>query len=274
MKRFTLSLLLLFPVLFSFAQERPLQVAFEAESGALKVLHHTYRVGAASSTFDFVTQGGQEILFPFERLTAFVTLADRHQVRFLYQSLELATEITARSAFTIDTVAFAQNEVVDITYSFPFYRFTYLYDLIPGDAELSIGGALQFRNASIRFTSVDGSKRAVSQNLGLVPALALSGKFPFADWLYAGFDLTGIYASSAFINGADFNFEGSLLDASVRAGVMLRPGLESFVNLRFIGGSAAGVSQYPSEFWTQSTEKNTANYLATLALTIGGNLSF
>ncbi|MCA1950615.1 MAG: hypothetical protein LDL24_08580 [Treponema sp.] len=274
MKRFSVSLLFLVLSVFSFAQEKPLKVNFEAESGALKVLYHTYRVGANGTNFNFVNQGGQEILFPFERITASLSLYDQHQVRFLYQSLELATEITARSAFTIDTVTFGPNDVVNITYSFPFYRFTYLYDLLPGPAELSLGGALQFRNASIRFTSVDGSKRAVSQNLGLVPALALSGKFPITDWLYAGFDMTGIYASSAFINGADFNFEGSLLDASVRAGVQLRPELESFVNLRFIGGSAAGVSQYPNEFWTQSTEKDTANYLATLALTIGGKLSF
>ena len=72
----------------------------------------------------------------------------------------------AREAFTIDAVTFAPDAVVDVTYGFPFYRFTYLYDFIEGDANLSAGAALQFRNASIRFTNVDGSQRAISQNLG------------------------------------------------------------------------------------------------------------
>jgi len=274
MKRFVLVFLLVCASALGFSQERPVQVAFEAESGALKILHHTYKVGSTGSTFNFVTQGGQEILFPFERLTASATVFDRHQIRFLYQSLELNTRITAREDFKIDTVTFSKDDVVDITYGFPFYRFTYLYDLLPGDAELSLGAALQFRNASISFTSADGSKRAISQNLGLVPALAISGRIPFGSLFFAGFDATGIYASSALFNGADFEFEGSILDASVRVGMVIQKGLESYVNLRFIGGSAAGVSQYPNEFWTQSVGKETANYLATMALTIGGTVKF
>ena len=194
--------------LYGFSDDKPVQIAFEVESGALKVLYHTYRVGAGSSTFNFVTQGGQEILFPFERLTASTTLIDRHQIRFLYQSLELNTRITARENFTIDNVSFNTGDVVDITYGFPFYRFTYLYDFLPGESELALGAALQFRNASISFTSADGTKRAISQNLGLVPALAVSGRFPFATHFFAAFDATGIYASSAFFNGANFSFEG------------------------------------------------------------------
>jgi len=260
--------------LYGFSDDKPVQIAFEVESGALKVLYHTYRVGAGSSTFNFVTQGGQEILFPFERLTASTTLIDRHQIRFLYQSLELNTRITARENFTIDNVSFNTGDVVDITYGFPFYRFTYLYDFLPGESELALGAALQFRNASISFTSADGTKRAISQNLGLVPALAVSGRFPFATHFFAAFDATGIYASSAFFNGANFSFEGSILDASVRGGMKLQKGLESYINLRFIGGSAAGVSQYPSDYWTQSIGKDTANYLATMALTVGATLTF
>lgn len=272
MKRFIVIVYSVLLTTLVFSEEKPLQVSFEAESGALKILHHTYKVGSSGSIFNFVTQGGQEILFPFERLTAGATLFNRHHIRFLYQSLELNTRITARDNFVIDSVTFASGDVVDITYGFPFYRFTYLYDFIPGEAELSLGAALQFRNASISFTTADGTKRAISQNLGLVPALAVSGRVPFGNTFFAGFDATGIYASSALFNGADFDFEGSILDASIRTGIVLQKGLESFVNLRFIGGSAAGVSQYPNEFWTQSVGKETSNYLATLALTIGGTL--
>ena len=78
-----------------------------------------------------------------------------------------------------------------------------------------------------------------------------------------------MYASSAFINGADFEFEGSILDASLRAGYRLKYGMDIFMNLRFLGGSAAGVSEYEYENWTDSVEKATANYLATTSLTLG-----
>ena len=254
------------------AQANPFTVGFEGEAGAVQVLYHTYQVGEAGTIFDFVKNGGQEILFPFQRYTAIIGILDRHEIRFLYQPLELATQISARAAFTVDGVVFDDGEAVDVTYGFPFYRFSYLYDFLDGDAELSAGAALQFRNASIRFTSVDGSKRAVSQNLGLVPALAVAGRLPLGDRFFAAFDATGIYASSAFFNGADFEFEGSILDASLRAGARMGEKLEAYVNYRFVGGSAAGVSQYPSLYWTQSTEKSTANYLATTSLTIGATL--
>lgn len=256
----------------SFAEEGAVAVRLEAESGAVKVLYHTYRVGEAGTVFDFVNNGGQEILSPFQRFTAILGFGDRHALRFLYQPLTLETSIVAGADFTIDQTTFAEGEAVDIVYGFPFYRLTYLFDLLPSDAELSVGAALQLRNASIRFTSADGAKRAVSQNLGPVPALAVSGRLPFGDGFFAAFDATGIYASSAFFNGADFEFEGSLLDASLRAGFAPRPGLEAYLNLRFVGGSAAGVSQYPNVYWTQSTEKSTANYLATAALTLGATL--
>jgi len=255
------------------AQESPVSLSLEAEGGAVKVLLHTYRVGESGTEFDFVKNGGQEILYPFQRFTASVGFLDRHQVKFLYQPLELATQTVAGADFTIDTVTFPDGEPVDVVYSFPFYRATYLFDFIDGDANLSVGAALQLRNASIRFTSVDGSLRAVSQNLGPVPAIAVAGKLPFDNGLFVGFEATGLYASSAIINGADFEFEGSILDASVRAGAKLDEKAEAFVNLRFLGGSAAGVSEYPSLYWTQSTEKSTANYLATVTLTLGATLN-
>jgi hypothetical protein len=254
------------------AQEVPVTVSLEAEAGAVKVLYHTYKSGDAGTTFDFVKNGGQEILSPFSRYTATVGFLERHALRFLYQPLEFATQITARDNFTIDTVIFGTGDVIDIVYSFPFYRLTYLYDLLQGDAELSVGAALQLRNASIRFTTVDGLKRAVSQNLGPVPALAVAGRLPFANGTFVAFDATGLYASSAIINGADFEFEGSILDASVRAGATVREGLAAYVNLRFVGGSAAGVSGYDNLYWTQSTGGATANYLATMALTLGATL--
>ncbi len=275
-----LAITLLSAAAVAFAQDVGLSMRLEAEAGAIKVFHHTYRSGAAvdgNTNFDFVAMGGQEILYPFQRLSAELGIGERHRVRLLYQPLELTTQTVAREAFTIDEVTFAAGTPVDIVYSFPFYRATYLYDLLPGPVYLGVGGALQLRNASIRFTGFEDEAgtqavRAVSQNLGPVPALAVYGEFPFGAGFYAGFELTGLYASSAFINGADFEFEGSILDAAARVGLELRPGLGAFLNLRFLGGSAAGVSQYPDRFWTESQSDATSNYLATGSVTLGARV--
>jgi len=255
-------------------QTAGIRVAVEAETGTVKVLHHTYQSGTGTTDFDLLRNGGQELLFPFERYTAMVHLGPHHQLRFLYQPLQVDTRIVAQSAFTIDTITFPVNTPVDITYSFPFYRLTWLYDFLPGPAELAAGAALQLRNASIRFTSVDGTKSAVSQNLGPVPAIALAGRLPLGRRFFTAFDATGLWASSAVINGSTFEFEGSILDASARFGMTMADRADLFLNLRFLGGSAKGTSQYPNQFWTQAVNKYTANYLATASVTLGATLRF
>jgi hypothetical protein len=253
----------------------PVTVAAEAEFGALKVFLHTYRVGASpgATTFDFVNQGGQEILFPFQRYTALLTLRNDHQIRFLYQPLELATRSVFREDVTVDGRTFPAGTPMDLVYSFPFYRLTYQYRFLKsGGTWLAGGAALQLRNASIRFASLDGTLSTVSQNLGLVPALALSGRLAFGPGFAAGFDATGIYASSAGFNGADFEFEGSILDASLKISAPLADNAEAFLNARFVGGSAAGVSGFPRLEWTNSVSPETANYLALGAISVGVRL--
>lgn len=159
---------------------------------------------------------------------------------------------------------------MELSYGFPFYRITYGYDFFKEEnIDLGIGAALQLRNASIVFKALDGSAMTVSQNLGPVPAIHLFGRYSFDGGLYLLTDITGLYASSALINGASFNFEGSILDASLRAGYTLKNNIDLFLNVRFLGGSASGVSEYPDLHWTDSTEDETANYLATTSLTFG-----
>lgn len=255
------------------AQENPPRISFEAELGTIKILSHMYRVGAepANSNFDFVNQGGQEILFPFGRLTAFLTLRDRHQIRFLYQPLELKTEVDFRDPVTVDGKTF--TDATRMTYSFPFYRVTYQYRFLSGPSFwLAGGGAIQLRNASIRFEDLSDSTLAVSQNLGIVPALALSGRAALGGGWFAGFEATGIYASSALFNGADFQFEGSILDASLRVGRTVAEGRDVFLNARFFGGSAAGVSQFERAAWSNSDSPETENRIASVTLTLGATL--
>ncbi len=262
----------------AFAEEPVVKPYVNYELGAIRVLAHTYRSGSATvapinSTFDFVAQGGQEILYPFERFTAGLAIAEKHDVQFLYQPLQLDTQVTFKSAVTVDDVTFATGTPMNLTYGFPFYRLTYRYR-VAGDNEtnFSAGGAIQLRNASIRFAQQDGAKQVVSQNLGIVPALAIAGRVKLGQRAWLGMEATGIYASSSLINGATFAFEGSIIDASLRAGMALNERADAFINARFFGGTAAGISQYPVSYWTESADKDTENRIAAVSLTLGANL--
>ena len=243
----------------------------ESELGTIGILYHTIQIGGSgSSVFNYVTEGGQELLFPFERYNIGLTIADVHRISFLYQPLEIVTTSVFDEARVIDGVTFAKYTPMEMKYSFPFYRITYGYDFFPGDeVDLGIGAALQLRNASIVFKSLDGTQMTVSQNLGPVPAIHLFGAYRFDGGFYLLTDITGLYASSAIINGANFAFEGSILDASLRAGYTLKNNIDLFFNARFLGGTAAGTSQYLNTNWTDSNSQTTANILATTSISFG-----
>ena len=204
-------------------------------------------------------QGGQEILYRFERYNLGMVINNHHKISFLYQPLEVVSEVTFKEDVIVDGVTFSAGTPMELSYGFPFYRITYGYDFFADDnIDLGAGAAFQLRNASIVFKQLDGAKMTVSQNLGPVPAVYLFGKYAFDSNFYLQTDITGLYASSAFINGANFDFEGSILDASLRAGYALKNNVDLFLNLRFLGGSAAGVSEYPDLYWTDSVEDATA----------------
>lgn len=246
----------------------------ESELGTLAIQYHTIRIGPTdtSDVFDFVNEGGQEILYRFERYNAGMFIDNHHRISFLYQPLEIVTEVVFDADRTIDGITFTEGTPMEISYGFPFYRITYGYDFFAEDnIDLGIGGALQLRNASIVFKQLDGAinQMTVSQNLGPVPAVYLFGRYNFQNGLYLLTDITGLYASSAIINGANFEFEGSILDASLRGGYTLKNNIDLFLNLRFLGGSAAGTSGYARDKWTDSTNPETANYLATTSVSLG-----
>ncbi|MBN1699018.1 MAG: hypothetical protein JW881_15980 [Spirochaetales bacterium] len=244
--------------------------SLEYELGFIKLFHHTLQIGEGTTEFDYISRGGQEILFPFQRFTASVTLFDHHTFRFLYQPFRIETKTRVYEDITIDDVTFPAGTNLDLVYGFPFYRVSYIYDFrITDSFSLGAGLALQMRNASIIFEDRDGTGLSVSQNLGPVPAVVLTGTYIFPGGFYLAADVTGLYASSAIINGADFEFEGSILDASLRAGFPLAAGIESFLNLRFFGGSAKGTSENDDRLWSESVGDYTANYIATVTITMG-----
>lgn len=279
MKKIFFIILILAIPMISYAQgslinEDASKVKFflESELGATGIQYHTITVGepGTADTFDFVKEGGQEILYKFERFNLGMTIDNKHRISFLYQPLELVTESVFKEDRNIDGIIFSADTPMEMTYSFPFYRITYGYDFIPADnIDLGIGAALQLRNASIVFKQLDGTQMTVSQNLGPVPAVNLFGSYRFNGGFFVMTDITGLYASSAFFNGADFDFEGSILDASLRTGYTLKNDIDLFLNARFLGGSAAGTSGYARDKWTDSNSPTTSNYLATTSLSFG-----
>lgn len=253
--------------------EKPYALELTYETGAVKVLKNTLQIGVGNTTFDFVTQGGEEILFPFQRFTGNLVLGNRHNVVLLYQPLEINTKVEFKEEVTIDTTTFPALDSVAIKYGFPFWRLSYVYDFISTDnLVLGAGLSLQLRNASIVFESLKSGDVSTSQNLGPVPIIKTWGSYRFDNGMFAGFEVDGFYASSAFFNGADFPFEGSILDASVRFGMALRDETDGYLNVRFLGGHAEGTSQYPERYWSESVNDFTANYLASLSLTLGFTL--
>ncbi len=199
-----------------------------------------------------------------------MTIKDKHKIGLLYQPLTVVTNVTFRDDVLIDSVLFAEGTPMEIKYGFPFYRFTYSYFFVNNEKlQLAGGLALQARDASIVFKEISGGQMTVSQNVGPVPALQLYGRYNFNSGLYFSLDATGLYASSAIINGATFSFEGSILDASLRAGYPLRKGVDVFANLRFLGGTAKGESEYVERTWSESTQQYTSNVLSTTSFTLG-----
>jgi hypothetical protein len=254
-----------------------IEVRARAELGVVKVLSHTLQFGVGTTNFNYVTQGGQHILLPFQRLAVELTVAKRHSVWLLYQPLTVRTQTRVpadlAAGITIEDTTFGPGTGLDLKYGFDFWRISYLYHVVKTERlELGVGLSLQLRNASIVFEATDGSAITINQNLGPVPVLKVRAEYSFPGPLFIGSVVDGFYASSAFLNGADFAFEGSILDASLYAGVEVNPATDVYLNVRFLGGTAVGTSSYERTLWTESTTSYSENKLATMTVSLGARL--
>jgi len=241
----------------------------QVELGGLALLSHRVAFGRNGTSFDYVRDGGQDNVFFVARLSADLELAGRHTVVLLYQPLELSTRAQLRRELVVDEVTFAQGTPMAFTYGFPFYRVSYLYDLL-GDPrhELSIGGSLQIRNATIEFASTDGAQLKSYRDIGLVPLIKVRGHYALDGGYFLGAELDGIYAPIRGANGSDNEVTGALLDASLRAGVELPHDARIFLNLRYLGGGATGQSD-PEPF----SDGRTKNWIHLVTVTVGGNIA-
>lgn len=218
------------------------QVRGVGEIGGLVVLSHTVQLSKSGTVFDYSADGGQDVFFPFGRLSAELELDGHHTFILLYQPLDLRTRSVLRRDFVADGLRFPVGTPMEIRYFFDFYRFSYLYDFWgdrPRD-EFSWGLSLQIRNAIIDFSSADGTLSRRRSNIGPVPAVKarLRHTFPCGFWL--GGEADGMYAPIKYINGGKSDVEGAILDISLRAGYVVSPAVDVFVNLRQLAGGAEG----------------------------------
>lgn len=245
-----------------------------AELGVTKVLYHTLQFGKDGYAFDYVENGGQEILFLFQRYSIDTQLAERHIITLLYQPLTLETKTRIPEdldgGMQIDDVVFPPGSGLDLKYGFDFWRLSYLYTFIKRDRfMLGAGLSLQLRNASIIFESTDGGNVTVNQNLGPVPIIKVKTEYRAPTGYFVGLEADGFYASSKIFNGADFPFAGWIYDAALQAGMEVNPASETFLSIRILGGGAEGTSDYDTVFWTKGNEPYTNNNLVTLILSGG-----
>ncbi len=251
--------------------EKVIGLSFIAEIGFLAVLDHKIQFGKANQYFNYVTEGGQNTLNFFGRLSADMFIKKNHVLTFLYQPLEINGQEKLTRAVTMGSVNFAINEVVKTRYSFPFYRLTYMYDFIDDEKlEVALGLGLQIRNATIEFSSLTTPANSyVTANIGPVPLIRFRVKYVFSSGFLLGTDLAGFYAPISVLNGGDKEIEGAIADLSIFTGYRMNNNFDFFLNVRYLGGGAAGFGS-PG---TQNPDGYTKNWLHFMSVSLGVSLN-
>ena len=214
------------------------------EVGGLAPVKHTIQFSKSGTEFDYIDEGGQDNVFFFWRPSAERTLGGAHTSVLLDQPLNLESSVYLQRDVVVDEGVFPAGSGVDLRYGFDYYRASYLYDFFGERArdELSIGLSLQMRNATIDFTSTDGSLHRSNRDIGPVPALKVRGRWAITPRTWIGAEADAIYAPIKYVNGSDSDVVGAFFDVSLRAGYLVARSLDLFVNVRYIGGGAEGTS--------------------------------
>lgn len=253
-----------------FTPTAPLGLALHAEVGFVGVLSHRIQFGRDGTELDYLSDGGQNTLFPFFRFSADVRFLKRNTIVLLYQPLDIVTRQRLQRDLVVDGETFRAGTPVDFQYGFSFWRISYLYDFFWADPrkELAIGLSLQIRNARITFASADGTQFRSNEDIGPVPILKLRSRYTFENNLWLGAEVDGFYAGTPGFNGSDNQFIGAILDASLRAGMELTPAVDAFLNARVILGGAVGTEKRP----TPPADGYVSNWLYTASLSVGFSL--
>ncbi len=250
------------------ATEPTLGLRANAELGFVGVADHFIQLGRDGSRVDYRSDGAQDTLSAFARLSLDLDVNRRNIITLLYQPLEFETRDTLSRDLRIDGAVFRAGTPVNFRYGFPFYRAGWAYNVLSGSGrELAFGASLQIRNATIDFEARDGSLLRARNDVGLVPLLRARGRFSFAGSGFFAFDIDGIYAPISGLNGSDNEVVGALLDASARVGWRPRPHVDLFVSARYIGGGATGQGSA-----TPTSDGYQSNWLHFFAVSVGATL--
>jgi hypothetical protein len=218
------------------------------EIGFLGFFYHKIQFSQAGTYFNYVKDGGQNVWFPFRRLSGDILLGNRHRLVFLVQPIDIRTEVQVpTTGLVVDGATFDNGSPIELRYGFDFYRLSYLYDFLRDPRnELAVGATLQIRDAVITFSGEDASSDELFRgegNIGPVPALKFRAKYYLNDYVWLGSEIDGIYAAGRGITGStevSKDFVGAIIDASIRAGFTPRPPVDVFLNLRYLAGGAEG----------------------------------
>jgi hypothetical protein len=242
------------------------RLGFRLELGSLGVLDHKIQFGEDGTEFDYVKDGGQGNLYFTQRYEAEMNLWKNHTFLLVYQPINVVTEVKLTEDLRVYETTFAEGTPMRLRYGFDFTRMSYLYDFFDEpETEVGIGASFQLRNAVIDFVSINGQQLAANKNIGPVPVLKFRAQKWEKNGLYYGAEADGFWASGRFITGTTNDFEGAILDTSVKAGFRWTPFATSLVTLRYIGGGARGVEEDADE----PGDGYTNNWLHTVSLTVG-----
>ena len=226
--------------------DNPWQIRPHYEIGFVAPLQNDIIFGKNGTDFDYLTEGGEDNLFRYQRFEFWFINQEKHNLGFIFQPFDVTTTAVTQKEHQFDSVIFPENTPMIFRYGFDYYRGTYLYNIKYSEqGHLAVGVSMQIRNATIDFRSQDGELQNSNRDIGPVPLLAISGEKKAANDIWFGFDAAGSYAPIKYINGSDSDVVGALLDASVRGGLQLQNHTDVFVNLRYIGGGAEGTDSTP-----------------------------
>ncbi len=238
------------------------------EIGFVAPMAHHVTFGQDGSRVDYIREGGQDNLFLFWRIQAQLAFKKRHIVTALYQPLNLETTDVNNRDITVSGLTFPAGTPMSFRYGFDFYRLTYHYVFGPWKGfSIGVGGGLQLRNATINFTSADGSLSRTNRDIGPVPLIKIWQRYQPLDYFWMEFEFDGFWAGDKIVNGSTTKVEGAIVDMSLRVGFEITSFLDAYFNVRYLGGGAEGYGD-PKEY----NDGYTKNWIHTLIFSLGVRL--
>ena len=113
-----------------------------SEIGFTSVLAHHIQLGQNGTYFDYVKDGGQDVLFPIVRFSIEMDVNKRNTFILLYQPLRIESQAFLRTDAVFNDITFPASTGINCLYNFPFYRFSYLRELMPNNPryKFALGG--------------------------------------------------------------------------------------------------------------------------------------